>query len=176
MNMQAQIVAQYVNPRAGNHPPTIKDQTGTSYTLSDPAYQIMAGQVGQQGNIGYYTNQKGYHVATHWNGVELPKGQWPSQAPVQQQSLPPLAAPQMATPQTALPAQSNDKGMDIFLTGVVQQAMSTGKFGPTDIKVLALAARDAWNEAHQPSVGQQSAMPDGRPAAPLPDDPDAFLP
>ncbi len=193
MNQQAQIQAQYVNPRKDKRPPTIKDSSGTYYTISDAAYQMLAPYQGQVGNIQYWTNEKGYHQATHWNGQELPKDQ--RGGPPQQvaQTLPPLAAPNMQTTPMAqaagfgtmtvtppLPTVTNvvqstpgmtlpnDKGLDIFLTGVVQQAMSTGKFGANDIKTLALAARDAWKAAH--SAEALAPMPDGRPAPPSNDD------
>ena len=185
MSQQTQIQAQYVNQRKDRRPPTIKDSNGTYYTISDAAYQMLAPIQGQTGTIQYWTNEKGYHQATHWNGQELPKDQQRGGSP-QQQALPPLAAPPppVALPQMAVPnvsvtplppppsrttwttPPSDNKGADIFLTGVVQQAMSTGKFGLTDIKPLALAARDAWAAAHSSEAATQ---PDGRPTPPLDD-------
>ena len=38
------------------------------------------------------------------------------------------------------------KSEAIFVTGVVQQAMASGKFGITEIPVLAKAATQAWRE------------------------------
>lgn len=193
MNQQTQIRADYVNARDGRKPPSIKGSDNNYYTLSDAAYQMLAPIQGQTGSLTFWVNEKGFNIATHWNGQELPKDQRGGAPQQAAQALPPMAAPsgvvvpQVPAPAPPIPTQSltvtpppppptsttwttppsDSKGADIFLTGVVQQAMSTGKFGITDIKALALAARDAWAAAHGQETG---AMPDGRPEAPLADE------
>lgn len=70
-----EIQIQYVNERQGNRPPSIKDTNGVYYTLSDAAYGSMRQHQGQSGLIEFKVNNRGYNVATHWNGAELPRDQ-----------------------------------------------------------------------------------------------------
>jgi hypothetical protein len=54
----------------------------------------------------------------------------------------------VASPQPSGAPGAQNTGRDIFITGVVQRAMQTGQFAVSDIRMLTLAARDAWDEAH----------------------------
>ena len=49
------------------------------------------------------------------------------------------------------------KSEAIFVTGVVQQSMATGKFGITEISVLAKAATQAWRD--RASIPQKQTGP-----------------
>lgn len=62
----------------------------------------------------------------------------PGPAPVAQP-----AAPQ-PTPQGAATPVNTDKERDMFITGVVGRAMSSGQFSTNDVTILTLAADEAW--------------------------------
>ncbi len=185
-DFEVQTTIQYPNPQTdpsktwsgGN----VKDTNNVTYFLppSYPASNFQKGQVVKLAGTTKQTGRGPQHTITHVNDQAIGGPQAVGQA-LGTTPLPPLAAPQglAPAPMTGPPAvpvyhtipasqAPSDKGMDIFLTGVVQQAMSTGKFGANDIKVLALAARDAWKAAH--SAEALAPMPDGRPAPPSNDD------
>ena len=51
-----------------------------------------------------------------------------------------------AAPNTPAPVGAQSASEDIFVTGVVGRAMGSGKFAVTDIKLLTLAAAEAYRE------------------------------
>lgn len=55
------------------------------------------------------------------------------------------------------------KSEAIFVTGVVQQAMASGNFGPTDISLLAKAATQAWRGRSQQEKPTSPLQGDGVP-------------
>jgi hypothetical protein len=77
----------------------------------------------------------------------------------------PLAVAPAAAPANGHAAGPNPteiaKARDIFLTGVVQQAMGSGKFAIGDIGPLTQAALHAWATAHgeRPAAPAQAAAP-----------------
>lgn len=172
MNQSAVIQVQYVNPRNGKRPPSIKDSSGIFYTVDDDALAYF--REGQQGEIEFFTNAKGYNVATDWMGSKLPRRQ---AAPhgvqqigqVAQQGMP--SQPQDAPPYKPAPELRDvDKEESIFVTGVVGRAMGSGSFHVGDIDALTKAAVKAWRDRHKDdwgSVGQtdgsQGQHPDDPP-------------
>ena len=58
---------------------------------------------------------------------------------------------------------SNDRAM--FITGIVGRAMGSGQFPATEIKLLTLAAADAWADlqAYKPADMSSQEPPDGEP-------------
>lgn len=61
------------------------------------------------------------------------------------QSAPAAVAPQPTPVGAAVPVNA-DKERDMFVTGVVGRAMGGGQFSASDIKILTLAADEAWTE------------------------------
>lgn len=153
-NTYSFIRVQYVNPRQGNRPASIKDANGVFYTVSDAAVGYF--QPGAEGDLGYYVNQRGYNVATAWNGQQLPRGdgQPPTRSPASAQQRQP---PQQQPPQQQRPPQQRSadpqgaaKAEEMFVMGVVGRAMGSGKFGVADIADLAREATTAWKQRNNP--------------------------
>ena len=87
-----------------------------------------------------------------------------SAVPPQAPSAP---APQ-PMPQGAATPVNPDKERDMFVTGVVGRAMGSGQFPATEIKILLLAADEAWLELQAKRSGKgpvpQAPSHDGPPA------------
>lgn len=64
--------------------------------------------------------------------------------------------------------RSND--WSIFVTGIVGRAMGSGKFGPTDIKALTLAALEAWVEVDAKHKNHATIQDSRRASGTLPDE------
>lgn len=170
----AQVMIKYVNPRQGNRPPSVKDGNGTIYTITDAAIATGMFQPNAQGNIGFYINQRGYHVATHWNGVEVPKDnghQQPPAAPHPQQS------PAPAYPATRhQPTNDDDKSASMFVMGVIGRSFQgTGNL-PDEGTMTDMVARLA--RAYKTGMAL-SAQPSNQPPQegsepPTPQGPDDY--
>lgn len=70
-----------------------------------------------------------------------------------------------AVPNTPTPASSQSASEDIFVTGVVGRAMGSGQFAVTDIKLLTLAAVQAYRDWKHPTP------PEPRTVSPQPANP-----
>lgn len=134
----ATIIPRFVNPPKGNaSSASIKDKDGVYWGIPASMMAKFAANVAVTVNYEETPpNQEGRTYRNIKSIVETPK-------PVAQA----MAQSQAST------------GRDIFITGVVQRAMQTGKFDVTDIKRLTLATADAWDAAHSPRTqanGQQA--------------------
>lgn len=132
---------------------------GTGYFQEGQPYQIMYWQKpGQNGMV--------WNNVVEANGVRL-DGKTPAQPlpqvmqpqngapqPIPQNGAPAQQpAPQQPAPQQQAPAPrpNGDKERGMFIMGVVGRAMGSGQFSVNDVKLLTLAARDAWDGLDAPS-------------------------
>lgn len=179
MTMQAQIIPQYVNPRSQQSGANIKDVNGAKWYIPDSAVALFQPQVPVNIEYDSRTSRRGtaYQTVTAVNGQAVGRGPQAQSVPPQYATPPPSGyvpvaptapiAPAVAPQATVQP--SMDKSEEIFVTGVVQQAMSTGKYEASDIPLLAKAATQAWRERTQ---YQQNGSDPSEPPPPEYDGPD----
>lgn len=148
--MQATIVPQYIDaPKPGKKNWSIKDTAGIYYSF---APDLAAGlQANVPITIDYRVNN---FNGKQFNMVERVYGA--TGAPVQQHPAPaatvyaPITAPAPAAPVSHPQPHRNGNGetksREMFIMGVVGRAMGGGNFTITDVKLLTLAAADAWDE------------------------------
>lgn len=138
----AEITIDYVNARQDRRPASLKGNDGNYYTLSDEAYTAMLPWKGHAGQVGYYTNQKGFRIATHWNGVELPKGD-----PRATQPSPPTPAGNMV-PSVPTPLAAVGTGQQLHPTA----------FTPPTKADFGYVMVDGTQQRTMPTVREQFAM------------------
>lgn len=174
MTEAIQTTIQYVNPRNGNRPPTIKDGGGNYYTISDAALPFVQQFKGQTGSLGYFVNQKGYFVATHWNGQELPRGQGARPMPQGNGAPPQQPAPRPQARPAPQPAPQAD--VPPILSNVLAHAIQAGRVeSPEQLSEWAKWTKEAIKTFNNPSA--PPAAPDYPPVpegAPFHDDPSDF--
>lgn len=155
--MTADITIDFVNQRNGNRPPSIKGNDGNYYTISDSALPVMQPHEKQFGQMTFYTNQRGYRVATAWNGQQLPKDQRNGgQAPQAQYQAPaPQPAPQ-AAPQAAPRAAKTD--IPPGICGILKSCIETGltREEAAGWVALGLKGKDALQQPMPPATPQQA--------------------
>ena len=156
----ATITAQYVNPPRGNAiSGNVKDTQGNSWGV--PASQLYRFQPGGTYQIMYWQKAKpqggAWNNVVSVNGEDLGERAAPQQMPAQQAQAPlppqqpaqqPMQQPLASSPPPPSVSQ-HDKEMYMFIMGVVGRSMGSGKFEANDIKVLTLAASDAWKALHK---------------------------
>lgn len=145
--MQAQqitVKTVFLNPDKKND--KVIDTQGVSwYVPHNLANQL---QVGTSATVGYEVN--------NFNGGNLnmvKRVDLNGALPVQDRNAdkPQLGSPSYPAPSPAPYQNGNGNGRgltqakEIFITGIVGRAMGSGQFTSTDIKLLALAAADAWD-------------------------------
>lgn len=141
--MQAQqitVKTVFLNPDKKND--KVIDTQGVSwYVPHNLANQL---QVGTSATVGYEVNNfNGGNLnmvkRVDLNGAAPPPPNYPP--PPSQAPSPPIGHNSNGN--------GNGRGLtqakEIFITGIVGRAMGSGQFTSTDIKLLALAAADAWD-------------------------------
>lgn len=112
----AEITIQYLNARQGNRPCSIKGDDDNYYTLSDAAHDALKEAGYGKGTpilISYYTNDKGFRIATHVGDWELPKdarGYRQPKPPPREQSASPPPPKTDAVPPKPAPAEKTHYG------------------------------------------------------------------
>jgi len=143
------IIVQYVNPRNGNRPPSIKDTAGNYYTISDAAMNMF--QPNTEGELVYTVNDKGFKNAVSWCGQALPKDQ--------RQPRPVQPGPQPVARSAPRPGGHDKDARMIYITGVVGRAMGSGKFKAEDIPALSGWALEGWKKLHETKAPQSPPPP-----------------
>lgn len=125
--MQETVTIQYVNPRNGKKPASIKTSDGRYFTVDDFALPMF--QQGATIALGYEQNQSGFLIARTLNGQPLPVSSrrpvaqaTPMQQPVAQPMQQPMQQP-VAQPQA--PA-SNGGGITLARAQVAAACIQAG--------------------------------------------------
>jgi hypothetical protein len=141
------IQLQYVNPRDGNRPASVKDITGKRYSIPD----WMQGQVAVGGtySVEYETAEKNnvvYYNIKGFVGGKPTARQAPAPMPQQASALVPPQGQQQTVFHTDAEAV---KAENIFVCGVVNSAITHQSY-PIDeqsLAALVTAARAAWRKS-----------------------------
>ena len=150
--MQITIDKFFPTPKPGKKTGAIKDTNGNWYDI----WPDKTAGVQQGGTYDITTSQRDYNGRTYYTVQTI--------TPVQQNhSEPPPAG------HNGAPDGFDSRGKAIFVTGVVQQAMNSGKFVAADIPTLVEFALDGWNRLvngpqrqqppYQPPVGGREPPP-----------------
>lgn len=136
--MQATVTVKFVNqPKDGKKKGSIKTMDGQTYGVwADKLNQFQQGKTYELEYESEEWQGKTYLNAKKWKEVA---GQTNATA--------------------ASNVGSNDRAM--FITGVVGRAMGSGQFPATELKLLTLAAADAWAElqVYKPNQLDNSGLP-----------------
>lgn len=142
--MQTTITPRYVDaPKPGKKNWSVKDESGVLFSV--PQRFASQFRVGSPVTVDYSVS---HHNGKDFNMVEGATGT-PQQTPAPPPYVPPAPPPQPAPVQHTnghAAANVHDKDRAMFIMGAVGRAMGSGSFSVNDVKILALAADDAWNE------------------------------
>ena len=161
----AQIVVQYVNqPRGNAISGNVKDTAGKQWGVPQPhlwrfqpggTYDILYWQkAGREGRV--FNNVvavNGEELGDGAGGRQAPQAMPAQQAQAQQAQAPlpqqqPIQRPLASQAPPPPAVSSHDREMYMFITGIVGRSMGSGKFEHNEIKLLTLAASDAWKALH----------------------------
>ena len=159
---------EFLNPRAGNRPASIKGTDGNFYTISDAAFdayqpylntQVQLTYIEQSGNTPGYPPFKNI---THLNGAEMPRDQRRKAAAPTSNNVQRLPVSSAPAPRPAAPAPIAELG-DVMpgRCGILKSAIEAGK---------TLEEAKKWIELGLDisSVVASSAPPAQAPAPPPP--------
>lgn len=137
--MDIQIVPNFINqPKPGSKWGSVKANDGNYYSVS-PAL-LPSFSKGVPIMVQVEAVNKGDKVYYNIRGVDLAGGQTalPNNIPASQQLHAPSAVQRNGNGDT--------KSREMFIMGCVGRAMGSGSFTANDIKLLTLAAAEAWDE------------------------------
>lgn len=149
--MQTTITPRYVDqPKPGKKNWSVKDVAGVVFSV--PPKFAPQFRIGEPVMVDY--------SVSHYNGKDfnMVEGATGTLAPAPMQASPAYHPPAPEYAQQSKPASvqhtnghtapgsGHDKDRAMFVTGCVGRAMGSGQYPPTEIKLIALAADDAWNE------------------------------
>jgi len=164
-NATTEVTIQYINLREGNRPATIKTTNNEYYTISDSSSAMF--EQGDAGQLTFFTNPKGYKVATAWKGAALPKDSQRS-APVGNvvQMTQPATAPATPAAPTAI-----KKRVDVppAIAGIIKSCIETGltREEAAGWVALGLKGKEALGETQAPPTVQHLDAPDVDDAIPF---------
>lgn len=145
----ATINPKYVNqPKPGAFSGSVKDGNGTYWSVPQNLLHLF--QPGVMATVEYEAVEK--NGKTFYNVKQIVGHAAPPAAPAPAYTPPPPPPPQQPAPSTpyanghAHPANGQNKDRAMFVMGCVGRAMGSGGFSVNDVKILALAADDAWSE------------------------------
>lgn len=146
--MQVTITPQYIDaPKPGKKNWSIKDTAGAYYSF--PPDLAVGLQAGQPVTIDYRTNNfnnKTFNMVERVYGASAPPAQTQAAPSTPSHPHAPLPTPAASATQPQPHRNGDAKAREMFIMGVVGRAMGGGNFQVTDIKLLTLAAADAWDE------------------------------
>ena len=195
-----EVKIDYVDPRDGRKPATMKDSDGVYFTLSDAAYDFFLPWKGNVGQISYTEKQNGQYTnryPTHWNGMAVPKdganvrgaaSQAPQPAPQQPQTFhqpadKPVPFGYVGTPQGRLRTMPSIKEQYMMKISEAYVAAKSGAPQVDELVIILENAKIAWEqvmEAPKPAAptmsvrdSQDNMTPPWEP--PPPNSPDDYL-
>jgi hypothetical protein len=141
-NFTVTTALQYVDPRDGNRPASIKGSNGDRYTISDAGYQQYSQMQGQECELTYYEKPSTnpdyppFKNLTHLNGLAMPRdprgapraaAAAPQQVGNVVQQLPVAAAVPAVQPQPlASPARPSHSDVPPGICGILKSAIESG--------------------------------------------------